>query len=170
MTAHESRVRSCLEEAPDEELGQALVELAISLPLLLLLLFGAVQFGRLAYMAIEVSDAAKAAAQYGAQNGTTAIDGPGITLAAQKSAPYVSNNCSNFSANVTSPVRCSCITSGAPASGDPSTATCSSTTCAGYIVKVLEISTTASCDPGIHIPNFPGSITLNGSAVQEVLN
>ncbi len=43
--------------------GQALIELAVSMPLFLLLLLGAAEFGRIAYMAIELTDAAKAAAQ-----------------------------------------------------------------------------------------------------------
>jgi Flp pilus assembly protein TadG len=46
--------------------GAALVEFAITIPLLLLLLVGLIEIGRLTYFAIEVANAARAGAQYGA--------------------------------------------------------------------------------------------------------
>ena len=54
--------------------GQALIETSISASLLILLMLGAVEFGRAAYVAIEVSNAARAAAQYGAMNGGAFLD------------------------------------------------------------------------------------------------
>ena len=57
-----------------EETGQALVELALVVPLFTVILFGAVEYGRLAYDAIEVTNAARAGAAYGAQNHVTAAD------------------------------------------------------------------------------------------------
>lgn len=48
------------------ERGSALVELAVSLPLLVLLLVGTVDFARVFYTAIELTNAARAGAQYGA--------------------------------------------------------------------------------------------------------
>ncbi|HEV2484946.1 MAG TPA: TadE/TadG family type IV pilus assembly protein [Terracidiphilus sp.] len=152
------------------ESGQALIELALSLPLLLLLLLGAAEFGRLAYMAIEVSDAAKAAAQYGAQNSTTASDSGGILLTAQKTAPYVNSYCTNFTASAPNPPNCTCMTNGTPNPSTPTSAACTAA-CAGYIVEVLQINTSATCNPLIHPNGFSAAgITLHGSAVQEVLN
>jgi Flp pilus assembly protein TadG len=156
-----------------EESGQALIELALTLPLLFLLLLGAAEFGRLAYMAIEVAEAAKAAAQYGAQNNITAADYStnGIALTAQANAPYVYANCTNFTVTVPSPAQCTCMSGGSP-TGSPSSATCAAaSTCVGYIVQVLTVNTSATCSPLIHPPGFSGTgITLHGSAVQEVLN
>jgi Flp pilus assembly protein TadG len=155
-----------------EQSGQALIELAISLPLLLLLLLGAAEFGRMAYMAIEVSDAAKAAVQYGAQDATTMIDTSGIQLAAQQNAPYVANYCTSFSATVSPDPKnfCTCMTNGTPNPTTPSAAACTAA-CAGYVVHVLQVTTTASCNPIFHATGFSSAnITLNGSAVQEVLN
>jgi Flp pilus assembly protein TadG len=63
--------------------GQSLVELALVLPLLLLLLVGTIEIGRFAYYSILVSNAARAGAQYGAQSLITAADATGITNAAQ---------------------------------------------------------------------------------------
>jgi Flp pilus assembly protein TadG len=51
------------------ESGQALVELALMMPIMMLLLVGALALARVAYAAIEVSNAAKAAVQYGASSG-----------------------------------------------------------------------------------------------------
>jgi Flp pilus assembly protein TadG len=62
--------------------GGALVETALTVPLFILLLLGAVEIGQVAYASIEVADAAKAAVAYGAQSGGTAGDTTGITYAA----------------------------------------------------------------------------------------
>ena len=63
--------------------GVALVEFAVAIPLLILLLLGAAELGRYAYFSIIVANAARAGAQYGSQNGTTALDSLGIQTAAQ---------------------------------------------------------------------------------------
>jgi Flp pilus assembly protein TadG len=55
-------------------------------PLFVLLLLGAVDFGRAYYLATEVSGAAQAAAIYGSENPT---DTAGMTTAAQDDAPDV---------------------------------------------------------------------------------
>src|ERR1039457_614293 len=66
--------------------GQALVEMALTVPILVLLLLGAVEFGRVAYISIQVSTAAKAAAQYGAQTLDTGVDQAGMQAVAQADA------------------------------------------------------------------------------------
>lgn len=63
--------------------GQSLVELALTIPLLVLMLMGMAELGQICYGAINVSNAAKAAAQYAAQDSTTAGDTAGMLLAAQ---------------------------------------------------------------------------------------
>ena len=70
----------------DGESGQALVETAITIPLLLLFLLGAAELGQVTYGAINVSNAAKSASQYGAQMGTTMVSTDQILLAAQNEA------------------------------------------------------------------------------------
>lgn len=152
--------------------GQALIELAISMPLLLLLLLGAAEFGRLAYIAIELTDAAKAAAQFGAQGSTTMLDNNAMLLLAQKSAPYAYANCTNFTATPQIPLTCTCMTAGTPIPSTPTALTCASQCPSGsYLVHVLQITTSASCNPIIHATGFSAAnVTLTGSAVQEVLN
>jgi Flp pilus assembly protein TadG len=48
--------------------GSALVELAVCLPLLVLLMVGATDFARVFYTSIELNSASRAGAQYGASN------------------------------------------------------------------------------------------------------
>ena len=48
--------------------GASIVELAVALPVIVLLVIGAADFARVFYMAIELQNAARAGAQYGAAN------------------------------------------------------------------------------------------------------
>ncbi len=64
--------------------GQAMMELAVALPLLMIVIAGAVDFGTGCYIAIEVTSAARSGAQYGVQNAATMIDITGMELAAQE--------------------------------------------------------------------------------------
>ena len=144
--------------------GQALVELAVSSSLFFLILLGAVEFGRFAYLAIEIANAAKAAAQYGAQNSITAADITGMQLVAAQDAPDVANACTNFTVNIGQPATCACVSG-----GSSSSASCSSTTCSGYMVQNLTITASAQCKPIAFPKGFGGTLTLHGQAVQEVL-
>ena len=67
------RFRSSEAHRLDEE-GSALVELALSLPMLCLILLGAAEFARVAYASIEVTNAAHAAAIYAASRSGTTTD------------------------------------------------------------------------------------------------
>ena len=67
---------------PFSEQGAQLLEFALALPILLAMLLGVIDFGRLAYVYIETANAARAGVAYGAQNHVTASDTAGITSAA----------------------------------------------------------------------------------------
>jgi Flp pilus assembly protein TadG len=62
--------------------GSALVEFVVILPLLLILLIGLTEVGRIGDYAIRVGNAARAGVQYGAQNEATAGDTQGMQNAA----------------------------------------------------------------------------------------
>jgi Flp pilus assembly protein TadG len=62
--------------------GTSSIEFALLAPVLSLILVGIVDTGRYCYVAILAANAARAGAQYGAQNLETAYDTPGITNAA----------------------------------------------------------------------------------------
>jgi Flp pilus assembly protein TadG len=68
--------------------GSAMLEFALVGTVLLLLLFGIADFGRLFYAAIEVANAAAAGANYGAfSSGSHVTDTTGISDAAKNEAP-----------------------------------------------------------------------------------
>lgn len=56
---------SCSSTHPATERGQELIELAILLPLLLLIAFGVLDLGRLYHAAITITNAAREGARYG---------------------------------------------------------------------------------------------------------
>lgn len=138
------------------EKGQALVELALSFPILVILFVGAAEFARVVYASIEVSNAAMAGVSYGAQNPSTAGDTTGIQNA-------VSNDALDLTLGTTS-VSKSCICS------DGSASTCLPTDCStSNIETILTVQTQATIDPGVHLPGFSTTYTLHGQAVQKVL-
>jgi len=73
------------------ESGQALIETALVLPLLVFLLLGIIELGRYAGIAIEVANAARAGAVYGAQNLPDSANWQAIQRAAQNDSGLGSN-------------------------------------------------------------------------------
>jgi Flp pilus assembly protein TadG len=70
--------------------GTALIEMALTAPIFFLLFIGVLDFGRVYYTAMTVTHAARAGAQYGAQNDITSTDIPGMKQAALDAANDVS--------------------------------------------------------------------------------
>jgi Flp pilus assembly protein TadG len=130
------------------------------MPLLLIILLGAVEFARFAYVAIEVSNSAKAAAQYAAMNGGASSDSSGVTTAAQ-----------NDSANLLAPQVTATVVSStcACSSAESTTVTCTSTCASGRIFQTVTVQTSATYTPLVTLPGFTSGITLNGKAKQLVL-
>ncbi|HEY1581192.1 MAG TPA: TadE/TadG family type IV pilus assembly protein [Terracidiphilus sp.] len=136
--------------------GGAIVETALMMPVLITMLLGAAEFGTAAYTAIEVSNAAMAGVQYGAQTAATSGDTTGIQNAASKDAP-------DIALGTTSAFH-TCICS------DGSPSTCLSTDCStSHIETILTVQTQASFHPGFTIPGFPATFTIRGHAVQKVM-
>lgn len=145
--------------------GQSLVELALALPVFTLLLLGGAELARLAYASIQVTNAAKAAVQYGDQNSAYAsTDDNGMTIAAQEDAfglagltvtSHRDYQCSN-APGVLLPV---------DSNDNPSNLSCT-----GFQLEhILTVTTTASFDPLIHVPGLPTTYTLTAHATQMVL-
>jgi Flp pilus assembly protein TadG len=148
------------------ESGQSLLELALILPLLLLLLLGTIDMGRLFYMSIEVSNAARAAAQYGSQNPGTALDTTGMPKAAQADAPDLYSS-GLLNVTVQTPV-CLCVGTTGP-SGTPSSSTCATVCTAGTdLFEWVQVNTQATFTPWFPWPGIPSSVPLNGQATLRV--
>ena len=137
--------------------GQALLEVALITPLLLLLAVGIIEIGRYAYYSILVADAARAGAQYGAQNLATAADTAGIRTAAE-------NDGQNLSAlHVTVRHECGC-TGSSIGTGCPATA-CASPNHALVYVKVTVTGTFNSL---FKYPGIPQSIDCDSTELMRV--
>jgi Flp pilus assembly protein TadG len=148
--------------------GQAMVELAVALPLLLIVIAGAVDFGTACYIAIEVTSAARAGAQYGVQNAATMVDITGMQLAAQNEAQNISTTCNTLAGRT-------CWVSGYPvatygcecADGTgvtPTTAICTSCSNGNHFVNYVSVVTQATYTPMIPWPGIKSSYTFNGNA------
>jgi Flp pilus assembly protein TadG len=144
--------------------GQALIEVALTAPILVLMFVGAAEFARVAFAAIEVANAARAGVAYGAQSVSAAADATGIQTAATLDA-------GDLAASLTATARTSGVcSSGASCTGAGSS--CLNTDCAtpgDHIETILTVDTVVTFDPLIHVPGIPRTFTLHGHAVQECL-
>lgn len=133
-----------------DEQGSTLIELALVLPLLILLLTGAVDLGRLCYVAIEVSAAATAGTSYGLQNLT---DVAGMQQAALSEASDLSG------ATAAASWGCEC------ADGTNASTACTSTpTCSGNRVSYIVVNASATLNLLFKCPGLPSSFTLKSSS------
>lgn len=153
------------------ECGSALVETALTLPMFVVMLLGPVELARVACAAIEISNAAKAAAAYGAQNHSTQSDVPGMQQAAI-------NEVDNLSGLTFTQTNVQASLSGVCSSGNPCTGTdngsgptCTSSDCGAgdHAEAIVTVSTSGAIDPLIHLPGLPTTYTVHAGAVQTVL-
>lgn len=153
-----------------KDAGQALVETAFSFSVILLLLLGAVELGRAAYAAIEIANAARAAAQFVTMGGGSFISNSsgqlspnttGMKNAAEADAPQVyAWNPSAFSVNAS--MACKCANGG--------TSTCTEGDCAGsFMLVTVTAQTQTTFKPLINLAGLGPTFTLKGQSVQEVL-
>ena len=135
--------------------GSALLEAALVTPMLATLLLGAADLAQVARVSVEVSNAAKAGAQYGTESGYTAQDSTGIATAAQNEAP-------DLTLTTTSSYSCVC--------SDGSSSTCQNTDCpTSHIEETVTVNTQATITPAVQIPALPSTWTISGQAVQRCL-
>jgi Flp pilus assembly protein TadG len=167
------------------ESGQTLLEFALMLPFLMLLLLGVAEIGRAAFIAIKVSNAATAGAEYGSQNSSTAAR---TTITGQKmSIPQAALCDANgdilgvcqitgilLPGNITATNGCTCDV----VSGTGSGISCSpmpTTSCSGFlcssgqqIVECVNVTTYAQFSPLFHYPGLPTTYSAHGNATQRV--
>ena len=142
--------------ARNSERGMAIVEFAILLPVMTMLLIGLVEIGRFAYYSIMVANAARAGAQYGAQNLQTAADWNGMEQAALNDGSNV-----GLSFPDAPSYACQC------ADGSPST--CDATDCSSsHRLTYVEVDTQGTYNSLFNYPGLPSTITVNGQATMQV--
>lgn len=96
--------------------GQALVELALILPVLLVMVAGAIDVGRLFFAYVTIEDAAKEGALYGASNPTCDVSKAGCPDPSNVTY-HLTQDLSGLS-GVTSTIQCFDATTGSPVSVD----------------------------------------------------
>ena len=139
------------------ERGQTLVEMALVIPMLLLLLLGIIEIGRYAELSILVANAARAGVQYGAQNLATAGDFNGIELAAKNDGDNVPG------LTVQMPViQCGCSGQASPGATCP--AACGAP---GSALVYVQVKTNGNFNALFGFPGIPATIVVNGSAGNE---
>jgi Flp pilus assembly protein TadG len=143
----------------DQEDGAAILELALLLPVLVLTVGSMVSYVFWAQQAMQVQDAAAAAAAYGAIQGN-ATDSATMTAIANYCATGTVNGSSAFSVQPTNYYSCS--SGGAHVSGSSS---CSGGTAPTHYVQVNTSSTPSAV---WSFPGIPSSLTVSGLSIYRV--
>jgi len=152
------------------QLGQALVELALILPVMLLLLIGVIEFGRYAYISILVGNAARAGALYGAQGFLKAtINNPDITTAARND--FASNGLDSTTLAVDSFPTCGCDIGGTIATD--TAANCDPTpgvppSCSANWAVTIHVTAHHTYTGLFNYPGIPASLPLSRTASMRV--
>jgi Flp pilus assembly protein TadG len=139
------------------ESGIAAIELALATPVLLLMVTGSYDFGRVLYQEHRLVAAARAGTQYAMQSSTTWSDTTNITAAVRADA----NDTVAKSLTVT-PSVCTCPTGTTVCSTGTS---CSGSTSAGTYVKV---TVSMSYSTLVHYPFVSSPISLSGRSLIRV--
>jgi Flp pilus assembly protein TadG len=139
--------------------GQGLIELALTLPLLILILLGGAEFARFAWASIETANAARAGAQYGAQTNFTANDDAGMQTAALNDGV----NLPGLAA--TSSHSCACSTAPTAALVCTATGSCASP---AIVLEYVTVGTSSTIQPLFRWPGLPATFTPRGSAIMQV--
>ena len=131
--------------------GTATVEMALTLPILILIVLGSTDLGRLFYDAVAVSNAARAGLSYGSLDEGKAGDSAKISLVASDDAQYVGG------ISVTSERICECA--------DGSVVNCESGSCTEGAPKMyVKVTATKTWDTLLPYPGIPSSVPLTREA------
>jgi len=138
--------------------GQSLAELALVLPVLILLLLVALDFTRMFNMSMAVTDAARAGAQWGAQNRAAAANTLGMEQAACSSMTDIS--CTPGT-NTTASSFCQCA-------GSSATISCTSPGSCTNVLNFVTVTATATFNTVMAYPGLPSSVPLSATATMQV--
>ncbi len=134
--------------------GGAAVELVVIFPVLLLLFIGAVDYGRLFFTSITVSNAARAGAEYGARDISSSADTASMNAFAQQDGQEAGTLA------LASRRYCECA--GAP------NGSCSA--CSGGAAPdvFIEVTATRAVAMSLPYPGLPSSITVSRKATFRI--
>ena len=136
--------RSILRQPAWADAGSAIVELSVVLPMLVIVMVGTIDMARVFYTAMELTNAARAGAQFGAAN-----LGNSANASQMQTVALAAVNITGVAAVASSPV-CEC----AADDGSSFAATsCTSTTCPGGQHRVITVSVTTSTTFNLIMPS-----------------
>jgi Flp pilus assembly protein TadG len=144
------------------ESGQGAMELALSLPLFVVLIVGGAEIANLAWASVQVNNAARAGAAFGSISRANAADTTHIQTAAQNEAPKVTN------LHVTSAQVCYCVTAGVPAALTCDTEALTNCPSPSVIQVAVQVNTSAAISTIVHYPGLPSSYTVTAQAIMGV--
>jgi Flp pilus assembly protein TadG len=142
--------------------GSVLVELALVMPVLVLLLVGSADFARVFYMSMAVSAAARTGAQFGASSLVNSANTSGMQTRAQAAAQADLGTVSAVASRT-----CYCFPDAPVATFAPGAAVACTTTCAAvntHLVVTVSVTTTATFSMLAHYPGIPKTITISRTA------
>jgi Flp pilus assembly protein TadG len=161
-SSHSSKHRTL----SSSESGQGTMELALSLPLFVLLVLGGAEIANLAWASTQINNAARAGAAFGSLSRANAVDTTHIGIAAQNEAPkYITAPATQ----VTSTQICYCVTDGTPAALTCDTTALSNCASPSVIQVAVQVNTQASVAPLIHYPGLPATYTVRAQATMGVV-
>lgn len=137
--------------------GAALVELAVSIPLLAVILVGTIDFGRAFRDAMIVTNAARAGALYGAQDVGRSGDTAGMVAAA---TAVLTANGLTTGASPTASTLCQCVTDSGTFTATSPANTCTAVCTGGHLVVSVTVSVTRTFSMLTPFPGLPASVTI----------
>jgi Flp pilus assembly protein TadG len=151
--------------------GAALVELAITMPMLVLILVGTIDFARVFYTGIALENAARAGAQYGSNSLGQSGDFAGMQNAAINSV-----NTTGISAVASRLCQCATLDGATFSNTSPSANNCSATesvACgSGRLVITVTVTTSKTFTLTAPYPGMPwgSGVPLTRAATMRVVN
>jgi len=139
--------------------GSAIVELALALPLLVLILVGTIDFARAFHTAMVLQNSARAGAQYGAQSTSFASNTSGMISTAKTSA-----STDLGAIDATAEETCYCASNTDPNVGNPSPNTCAGTCTTGHLVVSVKVTAGASFSTITRFPGIPHTFRISRGA------
>lgn len=149
--------------------GAALIEFAIALPLLMMVLIGLIEFGRVAYFTIQIGNAAHAGAQYGSRNISAGGDVAGMKAAAIADGQ---NTIANMTAaDIVAQNVCTCWTGSAEIPNPPSASVCRQNCVAGRQITYAQVTVTGTIHPLFNLGalGLPSQWVVSRTATIQVM-
>lgn len=142
--------------------GSALVEVAIALPLLLIVFFATVDFSRALRYGMALTNAARAGAQYCSTSPANSVNTSSTLAVTNNASPSISGVSSSTTGAV-----CYCATDSGTFTSTACTATCSG---GQHLVATCSVTTTGTFTRATPYPGIPASVFMTRTVRMRVTN